>query len=64
VQWYEYVPTVLNVRLFEPVEKFPMLSGDPAVVNVTLCAAPASLLHVTVPPFVIVTADGEKENVE
>jgi hypothetical protein len=64
VQWYAYVPTVSNVRLFEPELKFPMLVGEPAVVNVTLCAAPASLFQVTVPPFAIVTVDGEKENVE
>ncbi len=41
-----------------------MLVGDPGLVNVTLCAAPALLVQVTVPPFVIVTVDGEKENVE
>jgi hypothetical protein len=41
-----------------------MFAGEPAVMKVTLCAAPASLFQVTVPPFVIVTVVGEKENVE
>jgi hypothetical protein len=63
-QWYSYVPTLSNVRLFEPDVKLPMLAGDPWVVNVTVCAIPASLLHVTVPPFVIVTDDGENEDEE
>lgn len=61
MQWYSYVPTASNVRLFEPDEKLSMLAGDPVLMNVTLCAVPALLVHVTVPPFVIVTDDGEKE---
>jgi len=64
VQWYWYVPGVSNVRLVDPDVKFPMFAGEPAVMKVTLCAAPASLFQVTVPPFVIVTVVGEKENVE
>jgi len=53
----------LNVRLELTDEKFPTLEGEPAVMNVTLCAAPAVLFQVTVPPFVIVTVVGENANV-
>jgi hypothetical protein len=65
VHWYENSPTVSKVRLEVPDVKFPMLPGAPAAVaNVTLCGVvPASLFHVTVPPFVMVTVDGENENV-
>jgi hypothetical protein len=39
-------------------------AGEPTVENVTLWAVvPASFVHVTVPPRVIVTADGVNENV-
>jgi hypothetical protein len=63
VQWYEYVPAVLNVRVALPDVMFPTSEGEPPVVNVTLCAVvPASFVHVTVPPLVIVTALGVKEN--
>jgi hypothetical protein len=55
---------VSNCRLALPVTRFPTFDGAPAVdENVTLCAVvPASFVHVTVPPFVIVTVDGANEN--
>jgi len=51
------------VRLGDPDVKFVMFAGEPAVMKVTLCAVPALLVQVTVPPFVTVTDDGENENV-
>jgi hypothetical protein len=51
-----------NVRADDPVVKFPMFPGAPVLENVTLCGVvPASFVHVTVPPFVIVTLAGANE---
>jgi hypothetical protein len=63
VHVYENDPVLLNVREAVPVVMLPTFEGAPAVENVTLCATvPASFVHVTVPPFVIVTLPGENEN--
>jgi hypothetical protein len=64
VHEYEYEPVVLNVLLTIPELKFPVFVGAPAVgAKVTLCATPFPFDQVTVPPRVMVTDAGVKENV-
>ena len=52
-----------NVRVMLPDKKFPVLWGAPAALaKVTLCAIPFAFDQVTVPPRVMVTDAGAKEN--